>query len=78
MFTVEIKASQPWQLQRKLLDANSWTIVATARTRIDAEKDIAWFTHDIQSNSFYLKKFKVEYRIRSNGKTIWRKEEKSA
>ena len=75
MYTIEIRTSQPWQVRKQFLEASRWTVVAKVATKIDAQKDVAWFTHEMQESTSYLKKFKAEYRIRDGSDVVWQKEE---
>jgi hypothetical protein len=77
MFTVEIKTNQPWQLFRKLLQADAWVNVTgkTFSSQKDAEIQQAWIANEFESFSHLLNDFKVESRILSGDEVVWSKEE---
>lgn len=77
MFTVEVRTSQPWQVAKKLLQADAWSTVSGKKhsSQKDAEVEVAWLTNEFEDYAHLFKDFKVDYRILENGKLFWSKEE---
>ena len=77
MYVVEIRSNQSWQIRSKKLEPRKWTCVSKAdfKTQKLAEMEVAYLTLDFEDVGHLLRNFKIDYRIRKDGSTLWEREE---
>lgn len=73
MFSIEVKTSQPWVLKSRELRADRWTVVGTAVSQTEAEKEISWLTLGFEDISL-VKDLKLGLRIQKSGNVVWEQE----
>jgi predicted DNA-binding ribbon-helix-helix protein len=74
MYSIEVKATRPWQLKKKILEPNRWVSFGSTTNQKQAECDIAYLMAEIAEYQETLNNISFDLRIQSNHKVIWNKQ----